>query len=136
MAWSELHENQLVTASGDGSIKLYDTTLMDHPIRNWHEHSRETFCVDWNNLKKELFMSSSWDASVKVVSSGAAPIAVRRFAPRSSYPPHFFVAVAPGTTALTDNNHGTHRVRVLGDVVAPLARYNSHGVWRWPSARL
>ncbi|CAO1617888.1 unnamed protein product [Sympodiomycopsis kandeliae] len=66
VAWSELHENQLVTASGDGSIKLWDTTLMDHPIRNWHEHGRETFSVDWNNLKKELFVSGSWDASAKI----------------------------------------------------------------------
>ena len=26
-AWSEVHENQLVTASGDGSVKLFDITL-------------------------------------------------------------------------------------------------------------
>ncbi|KDN36837.1 WD40 repeat-like protein [Tilletiaria anomala UBC 951] len=66
VAWSEVHENQLVTASGDGSIKLWDIGLNDHPIRNWHEHGREVFCVDWNNLKKELFASSSWDASVRI----------------------------------------------------------------------
>ena len=27
VAWSEIHENQLVTASGDGSIKLWDTMI-------------------------------------------------------------------------------------------------------------
>ena len=27
VAWSEIHENQIVTASGDGSIKLWDITL-------------------------------------------------------------------------------------------------------------
>ena len=27
LAWSEVHENQLVTASGDGSLKLWDITL-------------------------------------------------------------------------------------------------------------
>jgi WD40 repeat protein len=27
VAWSEANENQLVTASGDGSLKLWDTTL-------------------------------------------------------------------------------------------------------------
>jgi peroxin-7 len=27
IAWSEVHENQLVTASGDGSIKLWDIML-------------------------------------------------------------------------------------------------------------
>ena len=68
MAWSELHENQAVTACGDGSIKLWDVTLDDHPIRNWHEHSREVFSVDWNNIQKELFASASWDGSVKIVS--------------------------------------------------------------------
>jgi hypothetical protein len=26
-AWSEIHENQIVTATGDGSIKLFDITL-------------------------------------------------------------------------------------------------------------
>ncbi|KAG8935688.1 peroxisomal targeting signal 2 receptor [Tulasnella sp. 418] len=27
LAWSEIHENQLVTCSGDGSIKLWDLTI-------------------------------------------------------------------------------------------------------------
>lgn len=61
-----MHENQLVTSSGDGSIKLYDVTLNEHPIRNWAEHAREVFSVDWNNINKHLFASSSWDASVRV----------------------------------------------------------------------
>jgi len=28
VAWSEIHENQIISASGDGSIKLWDITLM------------------------------------------------------------------------------------------------------------
>ena len=27
VAWSELHENQIASACGDGSIKLWDITL-------------------------------------------------------------------------------------------------------------
>lgn len=27
LAWSEVHENQLATVSGDGSVKLWDTML-------------------------------------------------------------------------------------------------------------
>ena len=27
VAWSEIHENQLVTASGDGSIKMWDVMI-------------------------------------------------------------------------------------------------------------
>lgn len=66
LAWSEVHENQIATASGDGSIKLWDVALNDFPIRNWHEHTREVFCVDWSNLRKELFASSSWDHTIKI----------------------------------------------------------------------
>ncbi|KAI0091511.1 WD40 repeat-like protein [Irpex rosettiformis] len=66
VAWSEIHENQLVTGSGDGSIKLWDIMINDLPIRAWHEHTREVFSVDWSNIKKDQFISSSWDGSVKL----------------------------------------------------------------------
>ncbi|GBE89593.1 WD40 repeat-like protein [Sparassis latifolia] len=66
VAWSEVHENQLVTASGDGSIKLWDVMLNDLPIRAWQEHSREVFSVDWSNIQKDTFISSSWDGTVKL----------------------------------------------------------------------
>ncbi|KAK7685668.1 hypothetical protein QCA50_011012 [Cerrena zonata] len=66
VAWSEIHENQLVTASGDGSIKMWDIMLNDLPIRAWQEHTREVYSVDWNNIKKDLFVSSSWDGTIKV----------------------------------------------------------------------
>ncbi|KAI0079373.1 WD40 repeat-like protein [Panus rudis PR-1116 ss-1] len=66
VAWSEVHENQLVSASGDGSLKLWDVMLNDFPIRAWQEHTREVFSVDWNNIHKDLFVSSSWDGTVKL----------------------------------------------------------------------
>ncbi|KAG6868736.1 hypothetical protein C0993_011315 [Termitomyces sp. T159_Od127] len=66
VAWSEIHENQLVTASGDGSIRLWDVMLNDLPIRAWQEHTREVFSVDWSNIKKDTFASSSWDGTVKL----------------------------------------------------------------------
>lgn len=65
LAWSEINENQVVTGSGDGSIKLWDATLNDYPIMNWHEHEREVFGVSWNLIKKDLFLSCSWDQSLK-----------------------------------------------------------------------
>ncbi|KAG6336032.1 hypothetical protein ID866_3067 [Astraeus odoratus] len=66
VAWSEIHENQLVGSSGDGSIKMWDITLNDFPIRSWREHSREVFSVDWSNIRKDAFISSSWDGNVKL----------------------------------------------------------------------
>ncbi|KNZ55465.1 hypothetical protein VP01_2670g6 [Puccinia sorghi] len=66
LAWSEIHENQLVTGSGDGSIKLWDIMLNELPVQSWLEHTREVFCLDWNNLNKLCFASSSWDHLVKI----------------------------------------------------------------------
>ncbi|GAA6013417.1 hypothetical protein JCM11491_006070 [Sporobolomyces phaffii] len=66
LAWSECHENQIATASGDGSVKLWDVMLNDFPIRKWHEHQREVFSIDWSNTQKDLFCTSSWDGTIKI----------------------------------------------------------------------
>ncbi|CAG8594985.1 23022_t:CDS:2 [Cetraspora pellucida] len=65
-SWSEVNENQVVTACGDGSIMLWDTTLMDFPIKKWKEHQREVFSVHWNLIKKDSFVSGSWDSAIKL----------------------------------------------------------------------
>ncbi|KAI8846089.1 peroxisomal targeting signal 2 receptor [Chytridium lagenaria] len=59
--WSEVHENQLVTSSGDGSVKLWDLSLADFPIRNWQEHTRE-----------DTFLTGSWDQTIKLVRSSSS----------------------------------------------------------------
>jgi hypothetical protein len=41
--------------------------MQDLPIRAWQEHTREVFSVDWSNIKKDTFVSSSWDGTVKLV---------------------------------------------------------------------
>ncbi|KAI9794470.1 MAG: peroxisomal targeting signal 2 receptor [Piccolia ochrophora] len=66
VAWSEAHENQLLTASGDGSLKLFDIGVDKFPVRSWREHKREVFSAHWNLVAKDTFCSSSWDGTVKV----------------------------------------------------------------------
>jgi peroxin-7 len=66
LAWSEINENQMVVACGDGSIKLFDLGANDFPVMNFHEHKRETFSVCWNPVTKDNFLSSSWDGTVKI----------------------------------------------------------------------
>lgn len=68
LAWSEINENQMVVACGDGSLKLFDLGVNDFPVMNFHEHKREAFSVCWNPITKDTFISSSWDGTVKIVS--------------------------------------------------------------------
>ncbi len=37
------------------------------PVRKWSEHGREVFSVNWNLFEKDTFLSSSWDATIKLV---------------------------------------------------------------------
>lgn len=69
LAWSEINENQLIVACGDGSMKLFDLGVNEFPVMNFHEHKRETFSVCWNPVTKDTFISSSWDGTVKLVCS-------------------------------------------------------------------
>lgn len=94
VAWSELNPNQVASGGGDGSVKLWDMTLpvrhlpsqlmwrsrltvcptldlprdQNQPVAHWLEHKREVMSVDWSSLRKEQFVSSSWDGSLKLVS--------------------------------------------------------------------
>ncbi|KAG0657729.1 peroxisomal targeting signal 2 receptor [Maudiozyma exigua] len=65
-AWNELHENQLVVAQGDGSLRLFDITQKDYPIAVFKEHEREVLSCNWNLVNKNTFISSSWDGTVKI----------------------------------------------------------------------
>ncbi|TVY45946.1 Peroxisomal targeting signal 2 receptor [Lachnellula occidentalis] len=66
VAWSERNENQMVVASGDGSVKLFDLNVNDFPVKTWKEHNREVYAVHWNLVSKDTFASSSWDGTIKI----------------------------------------------------------------------
>lgn len=66
VAWSEVHENQLAAASGDGSVKLFDLTVGQFPVMNYKEHVREVFSVNWNLVDKTSFVTLSWDGTIKI----------------------------------------------------------------------
>ncbi len=66
LAWSEIHENHVATACGDGTVKIFDTTQQNYPIQNWFEHKREVFSVNWNPVEKSTLVTSSWDGTIKI----------------------------------------------------------------------
>ncbi|KAJ9667780.1 peroxisomal targeting signal 2 receptor [Coniosporium apollinis] len=92
LAWSEAHESQVLCASGDGSIKLFDLNLSDFPIASWSEHAREVFSVHWNLLTKTTFLSSSWDGTIKIwdpsVSSSITTLPTHSCTYSASFSPH------------------------------------------------
>jgi peroxin-7 len=53
--------------AADGSLKLWDLNSRDpFPIANFHEHTQEAASVDWNLVRKDQFVSASWDSSIKL----------------------------------------------------------------------
>ncbi|CAK7269175.1 peroxisomal targeting signal 2 receptor [Sporothrix epigloea] len=66
VAWSEINENQLLVACGDGSLKLFDLSVDSYPVMNFHEHKREALSVSWSPVTKDSFLTSSWDGTVKL----------------------------------------------------------------------
>ncbi|KAI5083986.1 hypothetical protein GOP47_0000155 [Adiantum capillus-veneris] len=67
-AWCECNENLLVSASGNGSLKMWDTARPPaaNPIASLEEHAHDACCVDWNPLRKDCFLSSAWDTTIKL----------------------------------------------------------------------
>uniref|UniRef100_A0A7S3LPS0 Peroxin-7 n=1 Tax=Aplanochytrium stocchinoi TaxID=215587 RepID=A0A7S3LPS0_9STRA len=65
--WNEMNENQLASACGDGSVKLWDLQTKDaFPIQSYHEHMQEVSSVDWNVVSKRSFLTASHDGTVKL----------------------------------------------------------------------
>ncbi|KAF7803324.1 peroxisome biogenesis protein 7 [Senna tora] len=80
VAWSESHDSLLVAAIADGSVKLYDLALppTSNPIRSFHEHTREVHSADYNPIRRDSFLTSSWDDTVKLWTMDR-PTSVRTF---------------------------------------------------------
>jgi len=80
-AWCEENENILVSASGDGSIKVWDLSAPGamNPLRSLEEHSHEVYSVEWNPSRRDCFLSASWDDTIKLWNLDA-PGSLRTFA--------------------------------------------------------
>lgn len=78
--WSEENENILLSASGDGSIKVWDLNgpPQANPLRSLEEHSREVYSLNWNLVRRDCFLSASWDDTIKLWNL-SSPTSLRTF---------------------------------------------------------
>lgn len=68
-AWSEGHENVIVSACGDGSVKVWDVAAgpRANPLRSLHEHAHEVYATSWNLAgARDTFLTASWDDTIKL----------------------------------------------------------------------
>lgn len=79
--WSESNENVLVSASGDGSIKVWDVALPPeaNPIFSCEEHQHEVYSLSWNPNQRSVFLSGSWDDAIKLWNQEHLPRSVQTF---------------------------------------------------------
>ena len=82
VCWSEANENILATASGDGSVKVWDAAAPPgmNPIRSFHEHTHEVYGLAWNTVRRDAFLSASWDDTLKLWTLEGPPASLRTFA--------------------------------------------------------
>lgn len=77
--WSEMSEGVVAAACGDGTVRLYDVAQppMANPIRAYRGHTHEVASLSWNQVRRDSFLSASWDDTVKLwdPGRGAAPLA-------------------------------------------------------------
>lgn len=67
VVWSEQDINIVITASGDGSLQLwnlFDSTAKT-PHCRYNEHKKEVYSVNWSRIS-QLLLSASWDCSIKL----------------------------------------------------------------------
>ena len=60
VCFNEANPNQLLSAGGDGSLKLFDVASTA-PVRVFKEHTGEVFGCEWNHINKRKILSASYD---------------------------------------------------------------------------
>jgi len=119
--WNEGNQNQVATASADGSVSVWDTGASDGaPVESWRAHSAEVVSVDWNFIDKAGLLSASWDGCVKLwrPESSPSPPSPSSSSSSSPAPP---TAVPLATFSVPGHCHQEH-ARPHRDQVEPGAK--------------
>merc|ERR1712166_252113 len=127
-AWSEENENHIVSASGDGSVKLWDIAAGSaYPMKSYEEHTHEVYSVDWNLVNKEYFVTGAWDDTIKLWS-------VLADASLTTYSEHqyciYSTVWSPNNESVFASASGDYTVKVWISMNLALFRLSTHTATR------
>ncbi|KAK3849305.1 hypothetical protein Pcinc_043937 [Petrolisthes cinctipes] len=67
VAWSENAANVIVTADGNGSLQVWDTSHPQSPVGVYREHTKDVCSVSWSQTRDlHHVVSASWDSTIKI----------------------------------------------------------------------
>jgi peroxin-7 len=66
VCFNEANPAQILSAGGDGSIKLWDVGNQNAPIAVAKGHEGEVNSCEWNHLNKRTILTSSFDRTIKL----------------------------------------------------------------------
>jgi peroxin-7 len=65
VCFNEANANQILSAGGDGSLKLWDVTSQNQaPLVAVKGHQGEVFGCEWNHINKRMILSASFDKTI------------------------------------------------------------------------
>ena len=133
VAWSESNEHQILTASGDGTVQLWDLGVLaanpasPGPIRLFRAHGKDAVAVRWSLTRGDpRFLSAGWDGAVRLWDPA------RHDAPLASFEEHpgmaYEVAWAPRTPEVFGSVAGDGALKVWDARSPPhsVATYKAH----------
>ena len=78
-----------------------------NPLRSLEEHTHEAYSVHWNQVRRDVFLSASWDDTVKLWTLNGPPNSIRTFA-EHAYCVYAAGVVAPARGRVRHGERGLH----------------------------
>lgn len=119
LAWSEVDRDSLICGGGDGRVyKVKVFVGQETRAVELYSHKKEISSFDWCPLRRDKFLSTSWDGTIRIMTSGVLKViqghvgAVNeaRWSPRQE---NLFLSVSGDCTARLWDDRNSSSVAVI-----------------------
>lgn len=66
VCFNEANQNQILSAGGDHTLKLWDMSNDKMPVAVMKGHTGEVFGCEWSHINKKTILSASMDKTIKL----------------------------------------------------------------------